>query len=488
MSLQPPERTATFSDWKRKWPCPPNQLDRLVQASSAATLTADAQSKRQAALNLVQSSAEVVLAKTRNPAQGRTLREAIAVDGSAAGDNATSTTAVAAAAVPIASSSLQTPVLLTDDLKNEKPAAETAVQAPVESSSSQVLDCSALSAEASRHYLDLRAQCLTEKTQTQSLQASLALHQRSWQELQQQRVKLQEDGGANLEQMAIVEQQEQNCQRATATLQRQLQNRQPVHVLETKVATAKAAAERAFGESKTVLANFRGPAAAVNVSHNRIVFNLVHRQLGLDRMGGTSLPRSMGRLRSSGLPTETGKALLFGRLAHAATVNTHLSYPVYCLKFDRTGQYFATGADDYLVKVFSVGGNMPSTRSKTRPSSFVRGPVLVCTLRGHAGVINDIDVSSDNGFLATASEDGDCRIWGLKDGRPVAILRGHVGGANMVRHGGSLRVCRLILARVCSHNRSQLSLILRVTGRLVKIDTLQIGYDGSRRSSSYLGH
>jgi WD40 repeat protein len=63
---------------------------------------------------------------------------------------------------------------------------------------------------------------------------------------------------------------------------------------------------------------------------------------------------------------------------------------------------------------------------------YARGAVLVCTLRGHAGVINDIDVSSDNSLLATASEDGDCRVWGLKDGCPVAILRGHAGGANMV--------------------------------------------------------
>jgi WD40 repeat protein len=58
--------------------------------------------------------------------------------------------------------------------------------------------------------------------------------------------------------------------------------------------------------------------------------------------------------------------------------------------------------------------------------------VLVCSLGGHAGVINDINVSSDNCFLATASVDGDVRIWGLKDGCPIAILRGHKGGANMV--------------------------------------------------------
>jgi WD40 repeat protein len=46
--------------------------------------------------------------------------------------------------------------------------------------------------------------------------------------------------------------------------------------------------------------------------------------------------------------------------------------------------------------------------------------------------VADIDVSSDKSLLATASGDGDIRVWGLKDGWPVAILRGHKGGANMV--------------------------------------------------------
>lgn len=57
---------------------------------------------------------------------------------------------------------------------------------------------------------------------------------------------------------------------------------------------------------------------------------------------------------------------------------------------------------------------------------------------GHAGVINDMDVSADNSMLATASVDGDVRVWTLHGskrtamGIPVAILRGHTGGANMV--------------------------------------------------------
>ncbi|MGK3749150.1 MAG: WD40 repeat protein [Bacillariaceae sp.] len=136
---------------------------------------------------------------------------------------------------------------------------------------------------------------------------------------------------------------------------------------------------------------------------------------------------------------EFRKNLLSTRLSHAVTINTHMNCPVYCLRFDRTGRYFITGADDFLLKVFYLGAGQ-SCRTTDRRSRQLRcnyganfrGAVLVCTLRGHAGVINDIDVSLDNCFLATASDDGDVRVWGLKTGCPIAILRGHKGGANMV--------------------------------------------------------
>ena len=131
------------------------------------------------------------------------------------------------------------------------------------------------------------------------------------------------------------------------------------------------------------------------------------------------------------------REVLAHRLCHSITINAHLFYPVYCLRFDKSGQYFVSGADDNMVKLFYLGGASPSARNNGKVSfryggNAVRGAILVCTLRGHTGVIADIDVSADNALLATASEDGDCRIWGLKDGCPVAILRGHTGGANMV--------------------------------------------------------
>lgn len=143
--------------------------------------------------------------------------------------------------------------------------------------------------------------------------------------------------------------------------------------------------------------------------------------------------------RQSSSADRTRLSVLKSRLSHAATISGHLIYPVYCLKFDRTGKYFITGADDQVAKIFRLGVGKKSCRSGGDRSyaalnygANVRGAILVCSLRGHAGVVADIDVSSDNSLLATASGDGDIRVWGLKDGWPVAILRGHKGGANMV--------------------------------------------------------
>lgn len=165
---------------------------------------------------------------------------------------------------------------------------------------------------------------------------------------------------------------------------------------------------------------------------NHITSFLAARQCGMSRVAVRGW--KMGRPIDMADAKETRKAVATARLSHALTFNTHLTFPIYCLSFDKSGRYFCTGADDCLVKVFFLGAG----QSKVMRRSFSygannRGTIQVCTLRGHAGVICDIDVSSDNAFLATASDDGDVRVWGLKDGSPIAILRGHTGGANMVR-------------------------------------------------------
>ncbi|CAM9615348.1 unnamed protein product, partial [Discosporangium mesarthrocarpum] len=106
------------------------------------------------------------------------------------------------------------------------------------------------------------------------------------------------------------------------------------------------------------------------------------------------------------------------RMHPLSSVNGHGLFPVYCVKFDRTGQYAFTGADDCLIKVWSVR----STR-------------LLLTLRGHSSVITDLAVSPDNSMLASASNDKIMRVWDPRTGENLAVLRGHASGINIVEFG-----------------------------------------------------
>ncbi|XP_060082031.1 bromodomain and WD repeat-containing protein 3-like [Ylistrum balloti] len=87
----------------------------------------------------------------------------------------------------------------------------------------------------------------------------------------------------------------------------------------------------------------------------------------------------------------------------------HLS-AVYCVAFDRTGQYIFTGADDALIKIwFAASGR------------------LIDTLRGHNSEITDIAVNFENTLLASGSCDKIIRVWCLRTKAPVAVLQAHTG-------------------------------------------------------------
>ncbi|KAK2154938.1 hypothetical protein LSH36_253g03021 [Paralvinella palmiformis] len=87
----------------------------------------------------------------------------------------------------------------------------------------------------------------------------------------------------------------------------------------------------------------------------------------------------------------------------------HLS-AVYCLCFDRTGEYFITGADDHLIKIWSALSGR-----------------LLGTLRGHSAEITDMAVNYENTLLASGSCDKFVRVWCLRSLAPVAVLHGHSG-------------------------------------------------------------
>jgi hypothetical protein len=166
--------------------------------------------------------------------------------------------------------------------------------------------------------------------------------------------------------------------------------------------------------------------------------------------GGTVLSRLIAKNHCGGgswrqsIPTRRP----FGMTPSSNTISLNR------IAFDKSGRYFMTGADDHLVRLFHLGSTISSvSRGSGRPKCNMlgngRGAVLVCTLRGHAGVINDISVSTDNSMLATASDDGDVRVWGLLNGSPIAILRGHTGGANMVSTVGQSILEIIVFTKIC---------------------------------------
>ncbi|XP_059154571.1 bromodomain and WD repeat-containing protein 3-like [Physella acuta] len=98
---------------------------------------------------------------------------------------------------------------------------------------------------------------------------------------------------------------------------------------------------------------------------------------------------------------------LFNKISMHGRKLGHLS-AVYCVLFDRTGNYIFTGADDALVKIWSVYDMR-----------------LLATLRGHSAEITDMAVSYENTYLASGSCDKVVRIWCLRSKAPAAVLQAH---------------------------------------------------------------
>lgn len=96
--------------------------------------------------------------------------------------------------------------------------------------------------------------------------------------------------------------------------------------------------------------------------------------------------------------------------------------PIYCVKFDITGRYIFTGADDNLIKVWDA--KMCSLRF---------------TFRGHSSYIMDMTISPENTMLASGSMDKTIRylfycfknnivlfrVWCLQRGKTLMVYKGH---------------------------------------------------------------
>jgi hypothetical protein len=453
---------ATYSDLSRRWAgISSNHLQHLAHSSASTQVVLESTVQRSSRPDLIQAATEDRYDRQKNPETGRTMQDAIAVEDAERGQQGP---------FPTPTSILQRPpYLLTsrDDKLNADRSGGSSSNTAILTLNTDYTEIGKDAAQAMRSLLSLREQKMNVTEEIQSLQRSLSSQENDKSALAVKLARVKTEGGTILsERFAtstgtssnrspvddIVEGQ-QNCERVIAQLKRRLSELQETHsTVSNALSDAELEAKQNFRKVVTLVGQYND---ALSVNRSRLVpplaalgrqnlyFDVLARQCG----GGGFLRRTgaahnkFGACASIGSTNSIRQSIIFNRLSHTATINSHMAYPVYCLRFDRTGRYFITGADDYLVKVFCMGvskscevrrGDDGNRLLRINYGANATGAVLVATLRGHAGVINDIDVSADNCFLATASEDGDCRIWGLKDGCPIAILRGHTGGANMV--------------------------------------------------------
>ncbi|KAL3920258.1 MAG: hypothetical protein SGILL_003351, partial [Bacillariaceae sp.] len=468
---RPPQpHNSTYSDLNRQNPgLSPAHLEHLAQSTALHTLSANNAATDNARANLLLQAASPRDNNTPNGAEnqspkkaGRSIQDAIVLDEDLATDE--NINAVSAGTMPLSetASILHRPslVLKGKDTHPSKQAlgfSEPKVSHPptMEIKTTHA-DVGHETAETVRKLLLIREKTQSTKVEIRSLESSFALHERRLSELKTQSARVNQSVSMSQTEKSSKEDalstEKQGCDRVMSQLQRKLQDlRRTLHSSRSDVSFLEAKASGLQKQRRTLTQSFHDPYTAwkgalskqSRVGGCSTLRMVLDRQYGLSRTPCTSLQDLSSSLLRTGINAthflETQKNILKTRLSHAVTINTHMIYPVYCLRFDRTGRYFITGADDQLAKVFYLGADKSCRLRNGRHGNPLcnvgansRGAILVCSLRGHAGVINDIDVSSDNSFLATASTDGDVRIWGLTDGCPVAILRGHKNGANMV--------------------------------------------------------
>ncbi|GKY96173.1 hypothetical protein MPSEU_000577100 [Mayamaea pseudoterrestris] len=457
-------RKATFADAKRQWSkaLPANQLESLVQGATIGSVSG--QQALPKPIHLLDAAQEQFQHSKHYPESGRTLLDAIAQDETH--DNLDKDG-------PFVASALQRPMVVRFASNRQRkvtagynPAGTGFVVATQNASSvtlvSDIVAQSTTAANSLREFLNARNNLQRNQTLRRTLRKSIAMHRNTLNLLAQRRGNIlsmdgsESDMVTKLKLLDEVKESEENSNRVIQQLERQLGILEPAIRLDAlALVNLEAAAREMFVVLQHSIACFRDLATEAlepGKLGNPLVRNILARQAGLIRPNGRKGYRSIGIVNPQPVARENRLAIIKSRFSHAVTINTHLAFPVFCLRFDRTGQYFITGADDYLAKLFCLGANIRPKGNTINHASLHRGAVLVCTLRGHAGVINDIDVSSDNAFLATASEDGDCRIWGLTDGCPVAILRGHKDGCNMVSWSTTTPY-RLVTAAADGHAR-----------------------------------
>mmetsp|Transcript_45051 Transcript_45051/g.109545 ORF Transcript_45051/g.109545 Transcript_45051/m.109545 type:complete len:2276 (-) Transcript_45051:82-6909(-) len=482
-------RNSTYSDVTRRYASggrlAPNHLEHLAQAASLNAITATVAAQQNATPNLLlqastpgerlersqqneRSGAASASASNGGGinSSGRTIQEAIVLDNGGDGDDENSDqNDVSNPVSTIGGSALYRPALISaadgsNSVKNNKRiyVRRTTDLSPKMDIMPTRWEVSQKMADSMRQFLDAREKVRSLDQETSTIDASLSKRRSELKGLNEDEgSKLNGNGEKeNGENNQLTSSKKRDCDRVISQLERKLNeltvsrdsNRNELTRLQRQVSALNESCKAVARDYFDPFENWKGTVASGSrVGGNAALSMLMARERGLafsNKLGNSAVhrrPLSAIRASSNSQFATARKNIFETRIEHAVTIHAHSSLPVFCLRFDRTGRYFISGADDFLMKVFYIGADKSSQKRTLRNGSKVaecnyganvRGAVLVCTLRGHTNVIVDIHVSPDNSLLATSSDDGDVRIWNLKNGCPIAILRGHANGANGV--------------------------------------------------------
>ncbi|PFH37473.1 WD domain, G-beta repeat-containing protein [Besnoitia besnoiti] len=143
-----------------------------------------------------------------------------------------------------------------------------------------------------------------------------------------------------------------------------------------------------------------------------------------------SAPAASAAAAASGSQLAQGSAFVGGELANLRLKNLpaalrptwhapwklhrviagHLGW-VTCIAVDPTNEWFATGSNDRLIKIWDLASG-----------------TLKLSLTGHVSAIRDIKISSRHPYMFTCGEDNRVKCWDLEQNKVVRDYHGHLSG------------------------------------------------------------
>ncbi|KAG0645292.1 putative U3 small nucleolar RNA-associated 13 [Hyphodiscus hymeniophilus] len=121
--------------------------------------------------------------------------------------------------------------------------------------------------------------------------------------------------------------------------------------------------------------------------------------------------------------TFTGHAESLGAIALPHTTPPESS-PAFKSPLDHPPAYLLTGSQDQTIKRWDI----PRDSSTAR-----KAPRAIYTRKAHDKDINALDISQNNQFFASASQDKTVKIWVIEEGEVQGVLRGHRRGVWSVK-------------------------------------------------------